>query len=59
GKADIHTDMLDEAGFVAGVQYAVIPAATLLTINANACFTMVGEPHWKTTDNDTETDAVR
>ncbi len=59
GNADIHTDVLDEAGFVAGVQYAVIPATTLLTVNANACFTSVSEPHWDTSTNDMETDAVR
>ena len=59
GNADIHTEVLDAAGFVGGQQYQVIPAATLITVNADACFTMVGEPHWDTTDNDDETDAVR
>jgi len=59
GNALIHTDMLDEAGFVPGLQYAVVPATTLVTVNANACFTMVSEPHWETTSNDMETEAVR
>jgi hypothetical protein len=59
GNAAIHSAILDEAGFVAGVQYEIIPAATLITVNANACFTMVGEPHWKTTTNDAETEAIR
>lgn len=59
GNADIHTDILDAAGFVPGTQYQVIPAATLADVNANACFTMVSEPHWHTTSNDTQTDAIR
>jgi hypothetical protein len=59
GNSDIHTDILVEAGFVAGVQYVVIPATTLLTVNANACFTTVTEPHWNTSTNDAETDAIR
>jgi hypothetical protein len=58
-NADIHAQILDAAGFVAGQQYQVIPAATLITVNADACFTMVGEPHWGTTDNDDEVEAVR
>ena len=59
GNSDIHIDILAEAGFVAGVQYAEISATTLLTVNANACFTSVSEPHWDTSTNDTEADAVR
>ncbi|MFB3102687.1 MAG: right-handed parallel beta-helix repeat-containing protein, partial [Alphaproteobacteria bacterium] len=59
GNSAIHTAVLDEAGFVAVLQYAVIPAATLLTVNASACITLVSEPHWKTTTNDTEADAIR
>ncbi len=59
GNAAIHSDILDEAGFPAGLQYAVVPATTLLTVNANACFTMVSEPHWNTSNNDAETDAIR
>ncbi len=59
GNADIHSDILDEAGFPAGLQYAVVPATTLLTVNANVCFTMVSEPHWDENNNDTEAEAIR
>lgn len=66
GNADIHTAVLEEAGFVANDQYEVIPAATLLTVNANSCYTMVSEPHWDVVpkkgppiNNDTEANAVR
>ncbi len=58
-KASIHTDILDAAGFVPGTQYVVIPAATRATINANVCITFASEPHWDTTSNDTETEAIR
>ncbi|MDA1076151.1 MAG: hypothetical protein O3A63_15540, partial [Proteobacteria bacterium] len=58
-KADIHTAILNEAGFVSGQQYVVIPAATLANINANVCITLASEPHWDVTDNDTEAQAIR
>ncbi|MCZ6643920.1 MAG: hypothetical protein O7F71_20280 [Gammaproteobacteria bacterium] len=58
-NADIHTGILEAAGFTLGTHYVVIPAATLATVNANVCITMVSEPHWVTTDNDTETEAIR
>jgi hypothetical protein len=59
GNADIHTDVLDAAGFVGGTHYNIIPAATLLTVNANACYTLVSEPHWDVVGNDVQANAVR
>ena len=59
GKANIHTAILEAAGFVSGTQYLVIPAATLATVNADICITLASEPHWKTTSNDTEAEAIR
>lgn len=46
GSATIHTDYLLAAGFTAGTHYDTIPAATLVTVNAAACFTIGTEPHW-------------
>ncbi|MFP6817144.1 MAG: hypothetical protein VB949_15950, partial [Pseudomonadales bacterium] len=59
GKAGIHTSILVAAGFTPGNQYVVIPAATLATVNADICITLASEPHWDTTDNDTESEAIR
>ncbi|HYE15546.1 MAG TPA: right-handed parallel beta-helix repeat-containing protein [Pyrinomonadaceae bacterium] len=46
GSAAIHTAYLVAAGFTSGTHYDVIPAATLVTVNADACFTIGTEPHW-------------
>jgi uncharacterized repeat protein (TIGR01451 family) len=46
GSAFIHTAYLAAAGFTAGTHYDTIPAATLVTVNASACFTIGTEPHW-------------
>ena len=61
GNADIHTTILDEAGFVLGTHYDVILATTLLTVNANSCYTMVSEPHFGETapNSDPQAQAVR
>jgi len=45
-SAVIHTNYLAAAGFISGTHYSVIPAATLVTVNASACFTIGTEPHW-------------
>ena len=57
GNADIHTDVLDAAGFSAATDYTVLGAATL--VNANSCLTLVSEPHWKSTTNNLQVAAVR
>ncbi|NNF51076.1 MAG: tandem-95 repeat protein, partial [Gammaproteobacteria bacterium] len=63
GKADVHGDVLLEAGFVENVHYEVISAATLATINADACFTFGSEPHWNENPDDplvdTAAEAIR
>jgi hypothetical protein len=61
GKADIHSTILDQAGFVAGQHYDVILAATLLTINADSCYTVVTEPHFDPggRNTDPQANAVR
>jgi uncharacterized repeat protein (TIGR01451 family) len=46
GSALIHINYLVAAGFTAGTHYDTIPAATLVTVNASACFTIGTEPHW-------------
>lgn len=61
GNASIHTTFLAAAGFIAGTHYDVIPAATLVTVNADACFTIGTEPHWGATGSasDPQVNAVR
>ena len=58
GNAKIHRDLLLDAGFVLNVHLEVIAAATLATINANACFTMGSEPHWGENPADPVVDAA-
>ncbi|NNK98790.1 MAG: DUF11 domain-containing protein, partial [Xanthomonadales bacterium] len=58
GNAKIHRDLLLDAGFVLNTHLEVIPAASLATINANACFTMGSEPHWGETPTDPLVDAA-
>ena len=60
-SATIHTDYLLAAGFVSGTHYDIIPAATLITINASACFTIGTEPHFGATGTaaDPQANAVR
>ncbi|MCA1614083.1 MAG: hypothetical protein LC800_08015, partial [Acidobacteria bacterium] len=57
----IHTNYLNAAGFVSGTHYNVIPAATLVTVNASACFTIGTEPHWTATGTaaDPQVNAIR
>ena len=59
GNADIHQDVLDQAGFVGGTQYETILAATLLTVNRDSCFTSVSEPHYDSAAADIQTFAIR
>jgi uncharacterized repeat protein (TIGR01451 family) len=61
GSASIHTDYLAAAGFISGTHYDVIPAATLVTVNASACFTIGTEPHYGATGTaaDPQVNAVR
>ncbi|HEX8293229.1 MAG TPA: hypothetical protein VF570_15820, partial [Pyrinomonadaceae bacterium] len=59
-SATIHTNYLNAAGFVSGTHYDIIPAATLVTVNASACFTIGTEPHWDGTGgSDPQVNAVR
>jgi len=57
----IHINYLAAAGFVSGTHYNVIPAATLVTVNASACFTIGTEPHWGATGTaaDPQVNAIR
>ncbi|HYO64114.1 MAG TPA: right-handed parallel beta-helix repeat-containing protein [Pyrinomonadaceae bacterium] len=60
GSAIIHTNYLAAAGFISGTHYDVIPAATLVTVNASACFTIGTEPHWDGAGgSDAQVNAVR
>lgn len=61
GSATIHTDYLVAAGFTAGTHYDTIPAATLVTVNASACFTIGTEPHWTAAapSSDPQVSAIR
>ncbi len=59
GNASIHNAILAEAGFVQGVMYEEISAATLLTINADVCFTIASEPHFDENDPSEQTEAIR
>ncbi|MBA2734375.1 MAG: right-handed parallel beta-helix repeat-containing protein, partial [Acidobacteria bacterium] len=45
-SATIHTTYLNAAGFISGTHYNIIPAATLVTVNASACYTIGTEPHF-------------
>ncbi len=59
-SATIHTNYLNAAGFIPGTHYDIIPAATLVTVNASACFTIGTEPHWDGgTNSDPQANAVR
>ena len=58
GNAKIHRDLLLDAGFVLNTHVVVIAAASLASINANACFTMGSEPHWGETPTDPVVDAA-
>jgi len=59
-SATIHTNYLAAAGFISGTHYDVIPAATLVTVNASACFTIGTEPHWDGAGgSDAQANAVR
>ena len=59
-SATIHTNYLNAAGFISGTHYDIIPAATLVTVNASACFTLGTEPHWDGgTNSDPQANAVR
>ena len=59
GNANIHQDVLDQAGFVGGTQYETILAATLLTVNRDSCFTSVSEPHFDSASADVQVFAIR
>ncbi len=59
GNAAIHRAVLDEAGFVAGTHYIVIPTATLIDVNEYTCLTGVSEPHFASTTADGPAQAVR
>ncbi|HEV3470651.1 MAG TPA: right-handed parallel beta-helix repeat-containing protein [Pyrinomonadaceae bacterium] len=61
GSADIHQRYLTAAGFTAGTHYDIIPAATLITVNATACFTIGTEPHFGASSpaSDPQVNAVR
>jgi len=59
-SAAIHVNYLLAAGFVSGTHYDIIPAATLVTVNADACFTIGTEPHWEGgTNTDPQVSAIR
>jgi uncharacterized repeat protein (TIGR01451 family) len=60
-SALIHTNYLAAAGFTAGTHYDTIPAATLVTVNASACFTIGTEPHWTEAapNSDPQVNAIR
>ncbi len=58
GHAEFHVKILDAAGFVPGVQYGNIGAATLATINANSCYTIASEAHWDDGSADPQVQAV-
>ncbi|HYH87567.1 MAG TPA: hypothetical protein VEX60_19080, partial [Pyrinomonadaceae bacterium] len=60
-SAIIHTTYLAAAGFISGTHYEVIPAATLVTVNANACYTIGTEPHFGASapTSDPQANAVR
>lgn len=60
-SATIHTNYLAAAGFISGTHYDIIPAATLVTVNASACFTIGTEPHFDATGTaaDPQANAIR